>query len=196
MTTSRKVVLTLSIIGLVGLIAGLGTLSAFSSQTSNSGNAFDAGTVYISDNDLGAAMYNVTNRKPGDSVTQCISVTYTGTLDANVRLYTTSSINAVGQYIGLTIDKGTATGAAFPGCGTFTSQATIYSGTLADFASTKSSYANGVAAFPGAAPKWGANDSLVYRFTLTLQDDNNANGGAGGALPSGTHSFTWEARNQ
>jgi predicted ribosomally synthesized peptide with SipW-like signal peptide len=196
MTTSRKVVLTILIVGVLGVIAGLGTLSAFSSTTSNSGNSFAAGTVFISDNDAGAAMYSVSNKKPGDTVTQCISVTYTGSLDADVRLYTTSTINAVGQYINLTVDKGTATGATFPGCGTFTSQATIYSGTLGGFATAKSSYANGVSAYPGAATKWVTNDALVYRFTLTLQDDNNANGGAGGALSSGSHAFTWEARNQ
>jgi len=40
-----------------------------------------------------------------------------------------------------------------------------------------------------------SNDTLVYRFTLTLQDDNNANGGAT-PLSSGSHAFTWEARNQ
>jgi predicted ribosomally synthesized peptide with SipW-like signal peptide len=188
---SRKVTLTLLVIGVVAAIVGAGTFSAFSSQTSNSGNSFAAGTVVISDNDAGSYMYSVSNRKPGDTVTQCITVTYSGSLPADVRLYTTSSINAFGQYVNLTVDKGTATGATFPGCGTFTSEATVYSGTLSNFASTRNSYANGAGAYPGSQTQWNQNDTLVYRFTLTLQDDNNANGGA-----SGSHSFTWEARNQ
>ena len=37
---------------------------------------------------------------------------------------------------------------------------------------------------------WNQNDVLVYRFTLTLQDDDAAIG-----LQSGPHSFTWEAQN-
>ena len=134
MTTTRKVVLTVLILGLVGLIAGLGTLSAFSSSTSNPANSFDAGTVSLSDDDAGSAMYSVSNRKPGDTVTRCISVTYGGSLDADVRLSTSSSVGPVGQYVGLSVDKGTATGATFPVCGTFPSQATIHTGTLADFA--------------------------------------------------------------
>ena len=56
------------------------------------------------------------------------------------------------------------------------------------FATAKNSYANGVAAFPGSQTQWNQNDTLVYRFTLTLQDDNNANGGAT-PLSSGSHTF-------
>lgn len=196
MNKTRKTLLTLLVIGVLGTLAGFGTFSAFSSTTTNSGNAFANGTVYISDNDAGAAMYNVSNRKPGDTVVSCIQVTYGGTLAANVRLYTTSSINPVGQYIDLTVEKGTGSG-AFPSCTGFTAQgAPIYTGTLSDFATTRNSYVNGVVAFPGAQTQWNQNDVLVYRFTLTLQDNNAANGGAGGPLTSGTHSFTWEAQNQ
>src|SRR5207302_10790457 len=118
-------------------------------------------------------------------------------LAADVHLYTTSTVNAVGQYINLSVEKGTSAGSpAFPNCGTFTSEATVYNGTLSDFASTKGSYANGVSSYPGSQTAWNNGDSSVYRFTLSLQDDNNANGGSGGALASGSHSFTWEARNQ
>ena len=36
----------------------------------------------------------------------------------------------------------------------------------------------------------------VYRITATLQDNNAANGGNGGPLSVGDHSFTFEAQNQ
>ena len=73
--------------GMVGALAGVGTFSAFSSTTVNSGNDFAAGTVFISDNDAGSAMYNVSNQVPLNSVTtQCITLTYTGSLDADVKL--------------------------------------------------------------------------------------------------------------
>ena len=193
----RKIALTLLMVGVVGALAGFGSWSAFSSTTQNSGNSFAAGTVYLSDNDAGAAMYNVSNKKPGDTVVSCIKMTYTGTLPADVKLYTTSAVGALGQYVNLTVEKGTSAGGpAFPGCGVFTSEATLYSGTLGSFATAKNSYANGVSAYPGVQTQWNQNDSSVYRFTLSLQDDNNANGAAGGALSTGAHSFTWEARNQ
>jgi Camelysin metallo-endopeptidase len=194
-TLKTKLLMTLLVIGAVGAVAGLGAFSAFSSQTTNAGNSFAAGTVNLTDNDAGAAMYSVTNRKPGQQVQQCIKLTYDGTLPADVKLYTLSTINALGGYVDLTIDKGTATGATFPGCGTFTSEANIYTGTLGAFATAKNSYANGVAAFPASQTQWNQNDTLVYRFTLTLQDDNNANGGAT-PLSTGSHTFTFEARNQ
>ena len=198
MSKTRKMLITLLVIGVVGTLAGVGTFSAFSSTTDNTGNSFDAGTVYIADNDAGSAMYNVTNAKPATTVTKCIKVTYTGTLDADVKLYTTSTVNALGSYIDLTIDKGTLSGAnTFPNCTNYVNETSgIFSGTLANFTTTKNNYTNGIAVNPGAGTKWVTNDYVVYRFTLTLQDNNAANGGAGGALLSGAHSFTWEARNQ
>ncbi len=192
---SRKMLLTLLVIGVVGTMAGIGTFSAFSSTTSNTGNSFAAGTVYISDNDAGSVLYSVSNQKPLDTVQSCIQITYSGTLPANVRLYTPSSINAVGQYLTLSIDKGTGAG-AFPSCAGFTSEANIYSGTLSNFAASNNSYATGISTFPGVQTQWNQNDVLVYRFTVTLQDNNLANGGAGGPLSTGLHSFTWEAQNQ
>jgi hypothetical protein len=195
LSTKRKVLLSLLVLGLAGAIAGAATFSAFSSTTTNSsgtGNRFAAGTVSLSDNDTGTHMYLVTNQKPGVNTQKCIQVTYAGSLDADVKLYTTTtSIPAAAANITLTIEKGTATGATFPDCGTYTSQSTIYSGSLYDFQQNKGSYANGVAAYPGAASKWtgGSSESLVYRFTLAVND-------SGAGVDSGLHQYTWEARNQ
>ena len=194
--TKVKLLITLLVLGVVGSIAGFGSYSAFSSTTDNSGNSFAAGTVFVSDNDAVQAMYSVTNQKPGDSVQKCITVTYTGSLAGTVKLYTASTIGTLGQYIDLTVEKGSFTSGtpAFPTCTNF-SGSSIFSGTLANFASTKSSYANGVSAFPGSQTQWNQNDTVVYRFTLTLQDNSGANGGAS-PLSTGSHAFTWEAQAQ
>ena len=191
MGTSRRVLLTLLIVGLLGGVAAVGTLSAFSSTTTNTDNSFAAGTVTLTDNDSGGVLYSVSNQKPGVDTVKCIELTYTGSLDADVKLYTPSSVNASAQYINLTIEKGTSDTSTFPNCGTFASESTIYSGTLSAFAATKNSFANGLLAFPGSQTAWAPNDTLVYRFTLSVQDDNAAQGAS-----SGLHSFTWEARNQ
>jgi hypothetical protein len=196
MKTSTKVLLTVLCVGALGSLAAMGVFGAFSSTTTNAGNQITAGTVALGDNDAGAAMYNVTAAKPGDSVSKCIKVTYTGSLDADVHIYTTSTIGSLGQYVDLTITPGTQTSPSFPSCTGFTADSggALYSGTLANFATTKGSYANGIADYPGTlATKWVTNDSVVYQFTATLQ--SSAPDAAQG-LTTGAHTFTWEARNQ
>jgi predicted ribosomally synthesized peptide with SipW-like signal peptide len=191
MSRLRRVVGSVLVIGVAGLVAGAGTFAAFSSTSGNNGNSFAAGTVVIADNDAGSAMWSVANRVPGDSVTTCIRVTYSGSLDATVRLYSASSVNTVDQYLNLTVEKGSMpTGTSFPNCTSFSSESTIYSGTVQGFKTTNTTYANGVGASPGAQTKWSTGDSLVYRFTVTLQNATGAQG-----LTS-TTAFTWEARNQ
>ena len=193
MSKGRKALLSLLLIGVVGTVASIGTYSAFSATTVNPGDSFAAGTVVISDNDANAALYTITGAKPNDVVTRCIRVTYTGSLPSLVRLYTTTPINAFGQYVTLSIDKGTMPVAtAFPNCTGFTPDAVpnVFTGTLLSFGTGRTNFATGVAANPGVAAQWVTNDTLVYRFTLTMQDNNLAVGGS-----SGTHSFTWEAQN-
>jgi hypothetical protein len=195
MSRTGKFFVSLLVVGLMGIVGRWATFSAFSSTTSNVGNSFAMGTVNIGDNDADAVMYSVSNQKPGDTFSKCIKVTYTGSLDASVKLYA-SAVGAVGSYISLTVTPGTGN-PTFPGCTGFTADAggAIYTGTLKGFADTYTSYANGLADNPGAATKWVTNDAVVYQFTLTVQDNNSANGGAS-PLSTGAHSFTWEARNQ
>jgi predicted ribosomally synthesized peptide with SipW-like signal peptide len=196
MRTGQKLLLSFLLIGVLGGLAGLGVFAAFSSTTSSASNSFSAGTVTISDNDANSALYSVTNKKPGDTVTSCIKVTYTGSLPADVHLYTTSSIGALGQYIDLTVTPGTQAVSTFPSCTGFVADAggAIYSGTLQNFGTAKNSYANGVVDYPGGvATSWSQNDSVVYQITATLQvgAPDTAQG-----LTTGSHSFVWEARNQ
>lgn len=186
----RKILLTLLVVGVVGGMAGFGTFSAFSSTTSNSNNSFAAGTVYITDNDGGAAMYSVTNAKPLASTVSCINVKYLGTLDSNVRLYATGASGALAPYVNVTVEQGTGS-TVFGDCTGFTASSTIYSGTLSGFPSTSG---GGIATNPGAG-FWVTNDELSYRFTVTVADDNAANGQGAGPLSTGTHSFVWEAQN-
>ena len=53
------------------------------------------------------------------------------------------------------------------------------------------SFANGLTDNPLAATKWQTNDAVTYRFRVSVQDNNSAQGAS-----TGTHSFTWEAQNQ
>lgn len=194
MTGTRRLTVGLLVFGLLATLGGWATYSAFSSATTNTGNTFAIGTVAVSDNDTGSAMYSVTNQKPGDTVTSCLKVTYTGSLDADMALFA-SAVGPVGNYVNLTVTPGTGN-VTFPGCTGFTPDgAAIYNGTLKNFADTHASFSTGLVDNPGSATGWVPNDSVVYQFALTLQDNNLANGGAT-ALSTGAHSFTWEARNK
>lgn len=197
MTKTRKLLLTALTVSVVGSVVAFGTFSAFSSSTENPGNNFDAGTVYISDNDAGSALYNVTNRKPGDFVEKCIKVTYSGSLASDVKLYLPDAINAqVGNYTNLAITSGTG---AQANCSDFAADATnssIFTGTLKGFSTAHNSYATGLVDNPLAKTKWDTNDAVTYKYRVELQDNNAANAGNASGYQSGTHKYVWEARNQ
>ena len=188
----RKLLFTVLILGAVGSLAGIGTFSAFSSTTTNPDNNFTAGTVYLTDNDANTRMYNVTNAKPGDSATGCITVTYGGTLPSTVKLYGSGVAAALGPYVNLKVEQGSVPPATpFNDCSSFSATGTLYDSAIGSFPTT---YAAGISTNPGAG-QWVNGDSLSYRFTVTLADDNNANGQGAGQLSTGLHSYTWEARN-
>jgi hypothetical protein len=201
----RRVVVPLVLLAAAGLTAG-GTFSAFSSTTANSNNHYTAGTVYLSDNDANGFLYQETGRKPGDVTTQCLTVTYTGSLPADVAIYSTdvmADIGALANYVDLTITPGTfsvSPAPAFPSCGAagafVAAGGAIYSGTLYNFLNTYRSFGAGLSTLPDGETAWTTNDTVVYRVRLTLQDNNAANGGNGGPLTTDAHSFTWEAQNQ
>jgi hypothetical protein len=195
MNRKEKGLLSLLLIGVLGTVAGLGVFGAFSSTASNPNNEFAAGTVAISDNDSNTAMYNVSNQKPGDSLTRCVRVTYTGSLPANVRLYTASSIGALGPHVNLTVTPGTMpVGTAYPQCTGFTADgAALYNGTLSGFATAHNSYANGLVDFPGSTTSWATNNTVVYQFTVAMSA--SAPDTVQGAT-TGQHTYTWEAQNQ
>ena len=192
MNTTRKVLLSALVVGAIGSVVALGAFSAFSSTTSNANNNFTAGNVSIADNDGGTFMYQVTNAKPGATNDACIKVTYTGSLDSNVRLYATSPISGLGSnLINLTVTPVTFAGAppAYPSCtGAANDGAAIYNGSASGMPTT---FATGAIDFPGATTKWSTNDAVYYKFSTSVQDTNAAQNATTGA-----HSFTWEAQNQ
>jgi hypothetical protein len=181
----RKRLLILVAVGLVSAgVVGTATYAAFSSTTANPGDSFAAGTVYLTDNDSGTKMFTFTGKKPGDTASSCIAVTYGGTLAASVHLYATVS-GSLPPYLTLTITRGSGA-AGFGNCTGFTStgtgDGTIYSGTVGAF---PSSYATGLV----DPQSWSTNNVHVYKFDLSFPYDPNAQALAGSA------DFTWEARN-
>jgi len=187
--------MTMLVIGVVGLVAGVGSYAVFTATTGNTGNSFASGTVAIEDNDSNSAMLSLANAKPGDADTSCIRIEYTGSLDSTVRLYGSVS-GGLADYLTLTVTRGTDSSPSFDSCANFTADATnyigagngvVYSGPLSAF---PASYAAGIVDPTSGTPEtWSENEAHSYRFVVTLEDDNAAQGLTGDA------SFIWEARN-
>ena len=192
MRSTRTLLRSLLAIGAAGALAAFGTFSAFSSSTENPGNQINSGTVALSDNDSGAALYDVDGAKAGDTVDRCITVTYTGDLDAGVKLYLPDAVGALGPYVDMVVTPGTDASPSFGDCTGFVADgAPLFTGTLAAFRTAHSSWANGLVDNPGSTTKWAQGNTVTYRVQLTLQNDDNAQGKA-----TGTHRLMWEARNQ
>jgi hypothetical protein len=195
----KKTEKVLSSVLVVGVLAGattFGVFGAFSATTQNAGNEISTGTVAFTDNDAGSSLYNLTNAKPGSTVSRCIKATYTGTLPSTVRLRTTTTTpGALAQYIDVAITQGTSTSTVFPDCTGFTPAATgsaLFAGTLATFETTRNTYETGIATAPAGQTTWATGASVVYKIDATLQTTTPE---SGQGSSSGVHDFVWEARN-
>jgi hypothetical protein len=168
--------------------------SAFSAKTVDPANSWSAGAVTLSDDDGGgsAAMFTATGLKPGSTGSKCIVVTYGGSLAAAVKLYgaSYSTTNDLASNLNLTIVQGSG-GSFAGGCTGFTAAATnssVYSGTLANFASSYTNYGNGVAA-DAWTPSGAGTRTYQFTYTLSSSTPDSAQGG------SANIGFTWEAQN-
>jgi hypothetical protein len=145
-------------------------------------NSWSAGNVAIGSDANGSAVFSPTLLVPGDTGTACVTVSYSGNVHADVRLYAPSLAGNLGTYLTLTVNEGT--GASDAACTGFVAGTALYSGTLAGLASSNGDYAHGLSTWSpvGAA-------SRSYRFDWTLQDNNAAQS------QTATATFTWESRS-
>ncbi len=188
---TRKLLLSLLVVGAIGAVAGWGAYSAFTATTTNSGNTITAGTVAIDQHAGATTLYSSSGMGPGSSIARCVRVTYTGSLASSVKLYTPSTVSN-GTAFTLTVERGS--GLSSPdntmNCTGFTSSSTPYNGNLGSFPTT---YAGGMDGKAGGAA-WAQNDAVDYRFTISVVDDATPNAHTT-TQSSGAHTFTWEARN-
>ena len=179
------------------IIGGPVALASFLSSSSAT-HTVSTGTVALSNNNNGSALISLTNGIPtlaSGTSTGCIKVTYTGSVDTNVRLYATVS-GSLAPYLTLTVTRGTDSAPSYNSCTNFTADATnyigagagvIYSGLLSVY---PTSYATGVVDPTSGSPElWTQNEAHSYKFVITLNDNTAAQG------LSSTATFIWEARN-
>ncbi len=167
------------------------SIAAFSDNTSSAGNSFAVGSVTLVDDDLAASMFTVTGMVPGDSVTDCIVVTYQGTVanPLGVKLYSGGYTDSgdLATNLNLTIEEGS--GGSFGNCTGFSLENTIESGgTLADFNTTHTNYASGAGVWdPASTPV-----SKTYRITVAL-DAATPDAEQGESVTAMT--LTWEVQS-
>lgn len=191
--TVRNLLLTIVIVGLLIAAVGAAVYSTYTSVTSNDGNTFQAGQIELTDNDSGNALFTISGFVPGDSFTRCIQVDYISTqgVQSQVRLFGTTGGNGLDQYLDLRIRRGTLPpGTPGGDCTGFTADATDYNGDGAGviFDSTlrlfPDDWTNGA---DDPDPAWDNGQSATYEITMTVQNDNSAQG------LSATQDFAFEA---
>jgi hypothetical protein len=201
-TTRRRAIRAVApVAGLLaaGLLVWQGSYAAFSATTANGANNWAAGSVSLTDDDAGVAMFSTALTtpvgaqdtkalKPGDTRTNCIKVTNNGTLAGPVKLYVQgyTQTSGLGDNLTVTVEQGTGTGAtAFGSCTGFTAVGVpLVNGlSLTAFNTASFNYGNGVG---GANLAVGA--STYYRFTTTVNAaaPNTVQGGSAQAT------FQWE----
>ena len=175
---------------LSALLVWQASYAAFSATTSNPENNWRAGSVELTDDAAGAAMFNADGLTPGASGENFIVGTYKGTVPATVKLYAAdaSTTKNLAEHLQIEIVSG-AGGGFNSGEGFAPDQgAPVFEGTLAEFTAAHTNFANGIQV--DQATESGSK-STTYRFRYTLSPDapNTVQGGTAGL------GFTWEAQS-
>jgi hypothetical protein len=140
----------------------------------------------LTDTDADTAMFtDGTVLAPGSTHSRCITVAYVGDVDpAAVRLYAAQVTGGLAPFLDVVVELGAATDDSFGSCAAFVPSATVFSGTLADFAADHAAYASGM-------PTWqpaGDDGTRSFRFSLSVRDDPRAE------AETASFGFTWEVR--
>src|SRR2546423_10041352 len=69
-----RVIAAILVTVVAAAVMTLATGATFSIATSNAGDGFSAGTVYLDDNDGGAALFSFSSVRPGANTTACVQV--------------------------------------------------------------------------------------------------------------------------
>lgn len=175
------------------------TSAAFTATTDNPGNSWQSGTVDLSDSDKGSALFTTAGDSalvPGSTRFRCIQVDYTGTVDADIRLYVTtppptpqSLAKSLDPYLTMTVERGAdvTDGSTLPAdCEGFGASTALFTDTPRTMAQLKAhgNYADGLrvgTVRPGT--------HLTFKITYLVEGDNDAQGAESRAT------FVWEAHN-
>jgi hypothetical protein len=176
---------------LAGLMVWQGSNAAFSADTRNTGNSWETGAVGISDDDGGAAMFQIQNVVPMASGSKCIAVTASTTVASTIKFYVGDlAADGLEPYVKVTVAQGTG-GSFGGGCGAFTADQTEASQSLAAIEADHSSWATAILPWTTAvgATKTYKIDWVFDTSTLTQTQIDALQGRAASI------NFEWELQN-
>jgi hypothetical protein len=200
---------------LSGTIVWNSSYAAFTGHTDNTGNAWSTGTVSLTNDQSGSAVFTPALVRPDAAAntlappasgpfvasdvqaggSACVKVTYTGTLPANVRLRAalteTGADGGLGQFLLFDVDTGTGPASGTDvGCAGFTSDGYRYgsaSNSTVFLEGMPATYGLGLGGWNGATQ----NTTRWYRLSWLLP----AGAPNAAQLEQVTATFTWEAQN-
>jgi hypothetical protein len=176
---------------LAGLMVWQGTNAAFSADTRNIGNSWETGSVSITDDDGGAAMFAVQNLVPGDSGSRCIVVTATPTVASTVKTYV-ESLQADGLQDTVLVAMEQGTGGSFGDCTGFVAAGESASTMTLTEAATYNSYAAGVLPWAINAGTSSKTYKISWVFDTTGLDQTGIDALQGRAA---SLNIEWELQN-
>lgn len=163
---SRKLLVPLTTLLVAGAVA-VGSGATFTSSTGNTISAVTSGTLSHTNSKDKAAVFNLTNIKPGDTVNGTLTLTNTGSLPADFSLTENASANTFGKDLLRLVVTNTTTNAQ------------VFTGNFGDLVDGEKNALGQIAA--GA--------SNTFRFTVTLEA--NATNAEQGKTASA--SYAWDS---
>ncbi|CAN7313291.1 TasA family protein [Knoellia sp. LjRoot47] len=145
---AKKVLVPLTVLLAAGALA-VGSGATFSSESSNTISSVTSGSLTQLNSKKDAAIFNLTNLKPGDTLNGSVTITNTGTLPATFSLTEVASTNGFTDSNLKLVIKNTTT------------SATVFDGTFGGLEDGKKTDLGEVA----------AKAANTYVFTVTLDKD-------------------------
>jgi hypothetical protein len=176
---------------LAGLMVWQGSNAAFSADTRNIGNSWETGSVAISDDDGGAAMFQIQDVIPGQTGNKCIAVTATPSVASTIKFYVGDlATDGLEPYVKVTVAQGT--GGSFSSCTDFTADQTEASQSLAAIQADHSNWATGILPWTAPAGSTVKTYKITWVFDTTglTQPQIDALQGKASSI-----NFEWELQN-
>jgi hypothetical protein len=141
--------------------------AAFSGTTRNSGNNWSTGSVALTDDDSGAARFQVSRMTPGQTETKCISVTANATVPGVVRGYAVNPVLSsanLQDHVKVAIRYGS--GGGFGSCDGFVGTGTAVPETSLTALASFNSWATGAGSWPVVAGTQTRTYEITWRFDV------------------------------
>ena len=186
--TTRLSGLVAVVVGLLlsGLLIWTTSYAAYSATTQNSADSWTTGTVFLRDDDGGAALFTAEKLRPGSTGSRCLVVTSDGSLPGTVKLYAKDLTGPALLTQNIHVDVAQGSGGTAADCTGFVADAAapVFSSTLATL---PTGYGTGGAAWTLTGTP---GEQRTYRITYRV-DPNTPNDTQ--ATRAST-TFVWEAQ--